>query len=159
MYSPLTDDDDTSTSTTSSVHVPGPCFSVYELRNKLFQTLSPNAVYIYTYKNQIKSFKLPIHWVGIYCTILCMWWCSFVNSMFYTKKTNCVETATQGKCKKKLSHTYVAFFLKKKSCLEPGRVLYVQLSSMSTIQHYSRQSNGANLCTVLWHRLADLSMC
>lgn len=61
-----TDEDDTSQSTTSSLHVPGPCFSVYELRNKLFQTLSPNAVYIYTYKNQIKSFKLPIHWV--YCT-------------------------------------------------------------------------------------------
>ncbi|CAI8056730.1 hypothetical protein GBAR_LOCUS30905 [Geodia barretti] len=59
------DDDDMSTSTTSSVHVPGPCFSVYELRNKLFMTLSPNAVYIYTYKNQIKSFKLPIHWVYI----------------------------------------------------------------------------------------------
>ena len=60
---PLSDEDDASQSTTSSLHVPGPCFSVYELRNKLFQTLSPNAVYIYTYKNQIKSFKLPIHWV------------------------------------------------------------------------------------------------
>ena len=59
-----TDEDDTSLSTTSSLHVPGPCFSVYELRNKLFQRLSPNSVYIYTYKNQIKSFKLPIHWVG-----------------------------------------------------------------------------------------------
>ena len=62
----ITDEDDTSLSTTSSLHVPGPCFSVYELRNKLFQTVSPNAVYIYTYKNQIKSFKLPIHWVCIY---------------------------------------------------------------------------------------------
>ena len=63
LLSVTSDEDDTTQSTTSSLHVPGPCFSVYELRNKLFQTLSPNAVYIYTYKNQIKSFKLPIHWV------------------------------------------------------------------------------------------------
>ena len=80
----ISDEDDTSQSTTSSLHVPGPCFSVYELRNKLFQTLSPNAVYIYTYKNQIKSFKLPIHWVnGVHvcvCHVACALYTGFEPS-------------------------------------------------------------------------------
>ena len=46
---------------TSSTHIHSPCFSVYELRNKLF--CESNAVYAYTYKNQIKTLKPPLHWV------------------------------------------------------------------------------------------------
>ena len=42
-----------------------PCFSVYELRHKLFSSFSSSAVYVYTYKNQIKSFRPPIHWVRV----------------------------------------------------------------------------------------------
>lgn len=42
-----------------------PCFSVYELRTKLFSSFSPSAVYVYTYKNNIRSYKPPIHWVYV----------------------------------------------------------------------------------------------
>ena len=52
---------------TSSSHIHSPCFSVYELRNKLFS--ESNAVYAYTYKNQIKTLKPPLHWVTESCII------------------------------------------------------------------------------------------
>ena len=50
-----------------------PCFSVYELRHKLFSSFSSSAVYVYTYKNQIKSFRPPIHWVRVSQYTFCIY--------------------------------------------------------------------------------------
>jgi len=54
-----------SPSTSNPITGQTPCFSVYELRHKLFSTYSSSAVYVYTYKNQIKSFRPPLHWVYV----------------------------------------------------------------------------------------------
>eukprot|EP00731_Ephydatia_muelleri_P029058 Em0020g702a len=59
------DSKDTSPSSSQSGVPITPCFSVYELRTKLFSSFSPSAVYVYTYKNNIRSYKPPIHWVYV----------------------------------------------------------------------------------------------
>ena len=83
---------------TSSSHIHSPCFSVYELRNKVFS--ESNAVYAYTYKNQIKTLKPPLHWVILhdstynYALSSCTLNRNYTLSSYYTLCRKYIKTSS-----------------------------------------------------------------